>query len=381
MNYRALAESALERRSELFTKRKRIANDTSTKNDEKRGRLAEIDAQMDALAAEARDYVAEAERQGEIRDLMGKAGPLAEPTHDRAEDAHAWRALLPSREEVRAAAESTPADGGYTVPSGTGTRLVDMLRNRAVLLGSLPAENVIRFNTDKFTLPVLADSDMPTLVAENALISEGDETFAGLEFKAKKYASVKTASNEILADNSVSLRNALAQAMVRDAAAAADIDGFTGDGAATPLLGILGQGNTVEVGSTAGDLPTWNDVFGAVGRIWDGNAEPTAIYASPDAAIALEGEREGTDGAFLQGERATALRLPILRSSSVPAGTVAVADASRIYAGIRQDIRVATSEHARFENDQVVFRLTFRVGGIYVVETSSVQVLKANDGV
>lgn len=377
MDYRSMAERALERRTSLFEKRKNIAADTSKGKDERRGALSVIDSQMDDLAAEARDYVEEAERQDEIRNIHGRVPALSNASRARGDvEGDEWRGLLPSNDEYRALTESgDPSEGGYTVPENVSSRYVDLLRNQAVFLKGIPADNVIRFNDKKLTLPVLSDTTMPTLVAENALISEGDDEFAALEFDAKKYADLRSASNEILADSAVNLRAMLADNMTKNLAATYDADAFSGDGTSTPILGILGQGNAVDVASSG---PTHDDLADAIGRIWGAGATPSVIWAAPDAAVALLKEREGTNGAYLNGtDNAAALaqNLPILPSRSVPAGTVVIADGTRIFAGIRQDVRIAVSEHARFAYDQVQFRLTMRAAGLYVVEADSTQVL------
>ncbi|MFD8210492.1 phage major capsid protein [Streptomyces sp. NPDC059695] len=57
--------------------------------------------------------------------------------------------------------------------------------------------------------------------------------------------------------------------------------------------------------------------------------------------------------------------------------TVIVADASRIVVGVRRNATVRISEDARFDKDQVGFKLTMRMAGVSVAEASSVQVIKA----
>ena len=72
-----------------------------------------------------------------------------------------------------------------------------------------------------------------------------------------------------------------------------------------------------------------------------------------------------------------ARRLPTLVSTNIPAGNVIVAAGDRVFAGIREDAKVAVSEHYEFANDRTLVRLTMRAAGTYVAETSSVQVITA----
>lgn len=376
MDYRAMAERALDKRADIFEKRKAAAK--AGKRD-----VCEVyDAEMDSLAAEAREYVEFAERQNEIRGTtetrQGRA--LSGAAGNSGAEGDEWRSLLPGDSEIR----ELRAENGteFIIPSGTAAKYVDMLRAKAVFLKGIPAENLLPFNDRKWTMPVLSDSDMPSLVAENALITEGDDEWAGLEFDAKKYADYRTVGNETLADSAIGLRNVLADTMVRNCAVEFDSDAFSGDGSTTPILGLVGQGVPTEVGTTAGDTATWDDVADAVGRLWAANATPSVIWAAPDAATALAKEREGTDGARLEPNSPlnVARNLPILVSTNVPVGHVIVADGSRVFAGRREDARVAVSEHAEFQSDKTALRLTMRCAGVYAAEASSVQVLTPNGG-
>ncbi len=374
MDYRAMAERALNKREDIFEKRKSAAAAG------KRDLVREYDRQMDDLATEAREYVEFAERQGEIREAFKGAGALgaATPGEVRADGGDEFRGgLLPSEADM----ETRAVNGSeFLIPSGTAAKYVDILRAKAVFLRGIPAENLLPFGERTWEMPVLNDTDMPGLVQANALIVEGDDTWAGLSFTAKKYADLRGAANETFADASVNLRNVLAQTLLRNVAVQFDADAFTGAGGTTdPVLGLVGQGNSVAASGATGETATWDDVSDAVLRIWQGNAEPTVIWAAPDAANALAKEREGTEGGYLEPDTPlnVARRLPTLVSTNIPAGNVIVAAGDRVFAGVREDAKVAVSEHAEFANDRTLVRLTMRAAGTYVAETSSVQVITA----
>ena len=334
MDYRSLAEHCLNRRSALFEKRKSIAADSALKADEKRAAISVIDAEMESLATEARQYVEEAEHQQEIRGAHARGGSLRDltnglPNETRGGPEMEWRGLLPSFTEIREMGETRSESGTeYLIPAGVAARYVDMLRNKAVFLRGIPAENLIPFADRKWTMPVLSDSDMPALVAENALITEGDDDWSGLEFDAKAYKDYRTVGNETLADSGLSLRNALGQTMVRNLAAQFDADAFAGAGPSdgsnpTPILGLVGQGVSTPAAATG--TATFDDIADAIGRLWTANADPSVIWLAPDAAIALSKEREGTEGNYVADSDSAvglARRLPQLVSTSVPAGYV-----------------------------------------------------------
>jgi HK97 family phage major capsid protein len=364
-----------------------VTQDQTLKSDERRAALATLAFQkrdLENRLSEARDaerFVADNPDHEKRAAALRNSTALPGSTDAEGE----WRGLLPSRTEIREMQDSeTRAESGteYLIPSGVAAKYVDMLRAKAVFLKGIPAENLIPFNDRKWTMPVLSDSDMPALVAENALITEGDDEWVGLEFDAKKYADYRTVGNETLADSGLSLRNALGQTMIRNLAVQFDADAFAGaGGTTTPILGLVGQG--VSTDATATGTATFDDIADAIGRLWAANADPSVIWLAPDAAIALSKEREGTEGNYVaDADSAVGLarRLPQLVSTNVPAGSVVVADGSRVYAGIREDARVAVSEHAEFQSDKTALRLTQRCAGVYVVESSSVQVIAENAG-
>ena len=349
--------------------------------------IKRMDSDMDSLFSEARDYVSEAERAGEIREALGrpearalnKATMVADSVRNEADQGDEWRGLLPSGEEFRAAAEGTAAEGGYTVPAGTASKYVGLLRANTVFLKGIPAENLLPFDSMKWTLPVLSSSDMPTLVAENAAITAGDDSWDGLEFDSKKYADIRNASNEILEDSALNLRNVLGQNMIRNVAQQFDDDAFNGDGSTTPILGIVSQGTSNPASGATGTTATFDDIADAIGRLWGANANPTVIWAAPDAAIALSKERDNGSAYVADAGSAVGLarRLPMLISTNIPAGNVLVGDGTRIFAGVRKRAAVAYSPHSRFEYDQGQFRVTMRCAGLYVTESNSLQVITA----
>ncbi|MFD7263369.1 phage major capsid protein [Streptomyces sp. NPDC059874] len=106
------------------------------------------------------------------------------------------------------------------------------------------------------------------------------------------------------------------------------------------------------------------------------------VWASVDVAAALRKEKAAGSGVYQGGSptdapASTAWGLPILPSAFLPANTVIVADASRVVVGVRRNATVRISEDARFDKDQVGFKLTMRMAGVSVAEATSVQIVKA----
>ncbi|MGK5682505.1 hypothetical protein [Actinoplanes sp. URMC 104] len=63
--------------------------------------------------------------------------------------------------------------------------------------------------------------------------------------------------------------------------------------------------------------------------------------------------------------------LPILPSANVPVRTVFVADATRLYVGVRRDLTLNVSQDYQFGNDVTSWRLTYRLAGVRAAEATS----------
>ncbi|MFG1997118.1 phage major capsid protein [Actinoplanes sp. NPDC048988] len=376
----ALADTALNQRAALFEQRKNVANDGSLSNADKRSRIESIDRQMDDLEAEARGHVKAAESELRIKELNAEAARMVAGTNRNSRNSMEWRSIVPTENEWRAlVAEGSPAAGGYAVPTKVASEWIDKLRNQSVFMQA-PGLRVIPFDGAKFVIPQLTASTDPAVVGEGNAIPEGSLTFAGPSLTPVKYAALYRASSEVIEDASVDVEALVGDTLVRDIGQVVDKDAFSGAGSATALLGLTAAGNSaVTTLSTGKTTVTWADVIAAYGRIAATGSTPTVIWASVDMWTALVSEREnGATGAFLaQSVTAdparAAMGLPLLVSNNVPARTVIVADASRIFCGIRRDIRLAKSDQWKFDSDTIGYRATYRIAGSFAAEATSVQ--------
>jgi HK97 family phage major capsid protein len=383
LNHKVEAQRLTAEARNLQEERRSILDDSRIPANEKRTKVAEIEGRIETTLSEARDRMHTHEALALEERAVGlpgsenggiavRGGRAGEPE---------WRGLLPSRGEIRTLleADADPSGGGWVVPTQTRASLIDMLVSRAVFLKGLPRENVLTFSTDKFKVPRLGTSDEPAETAEGAVIADGDLTLTGHDLDSKKYAVLKHASNEILADSAVDLRRVLAADMTRQTAIKVDREAFQG---AAGITGVISQGTAVPLGS--GIDVDYDVLADAVADIEATNAEATVVYAAPDQAAVLRKLRaDGATGEYLGGSPVssparTAWGLPVLVSTNVPAGHVLVVAGERLYFGIRQDVRLAASEHFKFDQDVVSFRSTFRGAGVVVAEATSVQVLQAN---
>lgn len=379
----AFVLNSTERGTEARTEAMAMINGGRASTPEGRAALCKV---LEADAETAREYAEhrarteawEAETRALIERTGVQAGILTPVNPER--DSDEWRALMPSLNEYRALiAEGTPSAGGYTVPKKVSAQYVDVLKAQSTFLRALPAGNVLPFDTDTLQVPQLVESDGEDYAAEGEKLPEGTMTWASLSFPAKKIGRVQWASSEILEDSALDLRNIIAQNLLRDASLRFDADAFNG-ALTDPVKGILAQGVTTSL--TGSEVVTYDDLADAVARIEAINGRPSVIWASPDMTAALRKEKASGSGQYQGGSpvdspASTAWGLPILPSAFIAPKTVIVADASRLFAGIRKNAQVRVSEDARFDADQVGFKLTMRVAGVAVAEADSVQIVKA----
>ncbi|MGW4909676.1 phage major capsid protein [Streptomyces sp. NPDC004270] len=379
-NFAAMANAALEERANLIKEIRSIESDNKLSQAEKRERVERMDRDINRLEAEARDAVERGEREAEVRALANGVGALM-PGASPNSDEGSWRALMPSLSEYRALiAESVPSDGGYTVPAQTATKYIDALKAKSTFLRGLPAESIVPFSSATFSVPQLVSSTGADYVEEGEPIPEGDMVWGEVKFNAKKIGRIQWASTEILEDSAIDLRNSIANNLLRDASLKFDADAFTGSGV-NPVKGILAQGVSTTLGNGKVAV-TYDDLADAVARIEAMNGTPSVVWASVDMAAALRKEKAAGSGIYQAGAptdspASTAWGLPILSSAFLPAKTVCVADGSRIMVGVRRNATIKVSEDARFDSDQVGFKLTMRMAGVSLAEASSAQIVKA----
>ena len=364
MNHDAQARAVLERRAAII-------NDAKNRGD---GLTDAEEREVQALEDDARAIIEKGQREDRASELFGKAGAIVTPSPDHP-GAPQYRGLLPSYAEYRATLVES-GNGAAAVPAGTAATLIDKLAAQSVVLRALPGANVIRFTEGSLTLPMLGSSTDAGYVTEAQTIPDGDATLTGLTFDPVKLADLRWASNEVLSDSAVDLRNILAQDMIRNCAVKADAELLNAPGNAGELHGIIPQGTSTTLTAAV----SYDDVSGAIEAIQAANGNATHILVAPDVAAGLREAKTTGSGEYLAGSPVaspanTSWGLTMLVSGNVPSKNAVILDASRVFVGVRTDPVVKLDESARFADDVVGLRLRYRLSGAAVAETSSVQVL------
>lgn len=348
---------------------------------ETRNAIAETLKYMEMRGTDARENRARVNHENEVRELLGTNPPgFLKPVSSEALSSDTWRSLVPSLSEYRAISGGVASEGGYTVPSEVSGKYIDALKAKSTFLRGLPESSVIPFTSADFSVPQLVSSTGADYVAEGQVIPEGQMVWGEVKFTAKKIGEVQWASVEVLEDSAVDQRRVIADNLLRDASLRFDSDAFIGSGT-NPIKGIVSQGVTTALGAGKSTV-TYDDLADAVARIEATNGTPSVVWASVDMAAALRKEKASGSGVYQGGSptnspASTAWGLPILPSTFLPPKTAIVCDASRVIVGIRRNATLRISEDARFDRDQVGFKLTMRIAGVSVAEADSVQIVKA----
>lgn len=375
------AKAALEKRAKAIAELRAVEANPDLSSTQKNIRADQLDREINAFEAEARDAVERGERENEVRSIAAKSPGLYLPSQRSVTGAEGeWRALMPSLSEYRAATQgSVAASGGYTVNDEMSRKYAALLAAKSTFMRALPADNILTFESDTLQVPMLTASTGEDYVPELGTIPSGDMTWGSLTFPAKKIGKIQWASVEVLEDSALALREIIGLNLLLDASRRFDADAFVG-GLTDEVKGVVAQGVTTTL--TAGNVTVkYDDLADAVARIEAINGAPSVVWASTDMAAALRKEKASGSGQYQGGSptdspASTAWGLPILVSGHLPAKTVVIADASRLYVGIRRNATVKISEDARFDSDQVGFKLTMRVAGVGVAEAASVQIVK-----
>lgn len=374
----AAAELAMEKRAALMERRQQIQNDPTMSDAEKRAAFNSIDARITALADEADKYVQELERAAEVRKLNARAARLTSGTGGYGNGKPEWRGLLPSRTEHterRVASTTSHAD---LAPTEVSKRLVDLLVAESRFLSIMDARgSVLRYSSTDLAIPQLTAEGNAAIVAENAEISATDDTYDSLPVGTLKVAVMRRASNEILEDSQLDLRNLLAKSMGRRAAVLYDGEAFGAGNGTSAVKGLTASGQSTGITLSSGrTVMDWEGILEAVSAVEDTDATPDVVFLSTGAAQALRSAREdGTSGGWL-GMPSELRDITFVTSSRVPAGKAIVLASDRVIVPVRSDVRYFMSEHRYAEYDQVMFRLTWRVGAeIVIPEATSVQVI------
>jgi HK97 family phage major capsid protein len=247
-------------------------------------------------------------------------------------------------EHERALAESSVGAGGALVPAPLSARVIDLARNRTVVMRA--GAQTVPMTSATLALARLTSEGTPAWKSENATITAADMVFDRVTFTARTLVRTILLSVELFEDADPSSEDVIANSFAGQMAVELDRVALLGTGTPPEPRGVLNQsGVTVTAHGANGTAITnydwWLDAIGAVRAA---GFEPTYHIQAPRSSTSLSKLKETSTLAYMAPP---ANMLPMLTTKSVPinltVGTsndtsyVFTADWSQLMVGIRTD--------------------------------------------
>ena len=287
-----------------------------------------IEADADALRVTIEAHQRAAER-GEVETRANASIAALEPTTTAdvrggtgsEEYRAAFLDFLSGRPvESRALSVGTAASGGYTVPDSWATTLTQKLEEDNFMRG---ISKVITTASGTFNLPTVPSSHgSATWTAEAAAHTEGDDTFAEIEFSAYAVSRLVKVSTQLMNDSGIDMEAYLMSEISRSIAAAQEAAFVDGSGSTQPR-GII-YGSTVGVTAASATAITADEcieLFHALKPQYRRNG----VFLAKDSTVLLLRKLKDTTNQYLwqpglqAGQPDSFMGLPLYTSSSMPA--------------------------------------------------------------
>lgn len=276
--------------------------------------------------------------------------------------------------------EGVDSVGGFLVPEEFFNGIMMDVLEKSVIRPN--GATVIPMRTDTLDLPKIVDTSHESSLFGGVVAYWTEEagsktvkepTFGQIKMIAKKITGYTYASDELLADNAIGLE-ALLTRMFGGAIGWYEDDAFiNGDGVGKPL-GILNSGALLAVNRSAASTVAIADLASILGRVlpqslgrgvWLANSSVlTQLIKLGSTYLTWIG---GGPGDLTKPIPATLLGRPIFFTEKCEAlgtaGDIVFADLSYYLIGDRQQMAIASSQHARFTTDETAWRFVKRVDG------------------
>lgn len=290
-----------------------------------------------------------------------------------------------------ALAEGSGVLGGYTVPVQFYTELM-----RLVAEASFVAQlcTTIPMTSRSMLIPALTQSAAPaagtsayfggiasSFQPENSTLPETEPRFRQIELVARDQVYTTVASNQLLQDNAVALDTLLSTIFSEHMGWTQDYYILRGNGVNQPL-GVLNAPATYQQPRATSNVFKLVDAANMLAHLWSGSWADAVWVMHPSVLPQLVTMEGGTGSNLVwvnqypggnQGGGAalklpmTLFGLPIYFTEKLPqlgsTGDVLLADFSKYIIGDRLAMQVETSTHARFFNNQTVWRVIRRWDG------------------
>lgn len=283
----------------------------------------------------------------------------------------------------KALQEDNATEGGFTVPEEFQGEVVRYLDESTVVRGRARVFNMTR---DVLRLPKLDQSSTVfggfsfNAVDEEGAATEDSSSFGTILLRAKKVVGLTYISSELLEDSAVNIANFMVTLMGEALADYEDTKFLKGTGMGEALGITVDPGVNVVTRETSTRI-TYDDVV----NMWQNTLstfDKDAVWITNKAGVEQLAliNKENTGGLLMwmpnlrEGIPGTVLGKPLLVTERVQSlgtrGDIVYGNLKFYFIGDRGGIKVDTSIHNKFENDQVTLRMIKRFDGLPAVATA-----------
>jgi HK97 family phage major capsid protein len=218
-------------------------------------------------------------------------------------------------EHERALAEATIGAGGALVPSPLSARVIDLARNRTVVLRA--GGVTVPMDAQTLALARLTSEGTPAWKSENAAITAADMVFDRITFTARTLVRTILLSVELFEDADPSSEGVIARSFAGQMAVELDRVALLGTGTAPEPRGVLNQSGITSTshGANGAAITNYDWWLDAKGAVLAANFEPNAHIQAPRSSTSLSKLKEATTNAYMAPP---AGMLPMLTTKSVP---------------------------------------------------------------
>jgi HK97 family phage major capsid protein len=378
------------------------------RSEEEKAKIARLDARIDEIDAEVREFVTRETREQEAAVLREQTMSVfgehkvirAEQTADQylrewaqtrgagplevnLRGAQRERDMLrqgASPDEIRAVAWDTGSSASL-VPTTLARTLYEYMEASNGLLRA-PTTKLTTASGENMDFPKLAAHSIATqVIAQGTAIGGTDATFAKMTLGAYKFGQLVYVANEVLADSGIDLPSFLGRDMGRGLGRLTATKYVTGGGSSDPeglMTAIVGAGTIATGGSLI--TPTVEKLidlkYSVADEYRNGGSAGWLMHDSTAGTIAkLRDGGGGTVGAFIWepsltngiqgGQPDRLLGHPVYVDSNVAsqgsnAKSVAFGDFSAFYIRLVGNPTVERDDSVKFAEDQAAFRIKVR---------------------
>lgn len=304
---------------------------------------------------------------------------------------HHKRALdtssLARMQRIRAAFQSdVPSDGGFLIPETLRSELLRVALESAIVR---PRARIIPMETLRVPFPSIDSTSNASSVfggivcywtEESATLTDSSPRFGRIVLDAKKLTAYTQVPQELVADSVISFQPFISEIFPEALTFYEDVAFLKGSGVGEPV-GALSANNAaiISVAKETNQPATtivWENIIKAFSRMLPSSMGRAVWVASidtlPELATMALGVGVGGSAVWLnngvQGPPMTILGRPVVFTEKAPAvlggaGDISFVDFGFYLVGDRQVMSASVSEHYRFGNDELAFKIIERVDG------------------